>query len=69
MPGPRLINLGITTAAAWDDSDMMDKPGRTPLRPAGLPGDHQKAAAPVGIGQRDEEAAILCRQCIEPDRR
>ena len=59
-------------AGAWlagTGSKSLAVPRAVAIRVTALPGNHQEAAPPIGIGQRDEQAAVLRGQCIEPDRR
>jgi hypothetical protein len=63
------LRCRIPPADARDDPHPADEPSGVAARVTGLPGDREKATPAFGIGQGDEQAAILCRQRIEPDRR
>jgi hypothetical protein len=59
----------IPPADARNDSYPADEPSGVMVRIALLPRNHQEGTPPLGVGQRNEQAAVFCRQRIEPDGR
>jgi hypothetical protein len=57
--GQSFLHRRISPADAGDHAHPAGEPRGVAIRVTGLAGDHQKVTPPFGIGQREEQAAIL----------